>query len=315
MHAFHADTVALQLPPGHRFPMAKYGFLRQAVREQLPEIHLRAAAPAPLESLLRVHDAAYVHAVMDGSLTPDQQREIGLPWSPATPERSRRSVGATLAAMRAAWRDGLACNMAGGTHHASAHQGSGFCVFNDVAVATRELQHQAQLAGCEVDVAIIDLDVHQGNGTADLFAHDDSVFTLSLHGENNFPFLKAYSDLDVALPDGCTDAHYLAALRDALTQLDARFTPDMVFYLAGADPPEGDRLGRLKLSDAGMAERDRMVFDWARRRALPMAFAMAGGYGVDLATTVRVQLQTLRIASEMARHWPLTKRQTFAVRA
>jgi acetoin utilization deacetylase AcuC-like enzyme len=308
MHAYYADAFVLDLPPGHRFPMAKYAMLRQAVREQLPHIHLRAAPAASLEDLLRVHDARYVEAVLHGELSPTEQREIGLPWSPAMPERSKRSVGATLAAMRAAQRDGVACNMAGGTHHAYAHKGSGFCVFNDVAVAARALQHQASRAGSSVDIAIIDLDVHQGNGTADIFAQDPHVFTLSLHGERNFPFRKAASDLDVGLPDGCPDAHYLAALRDALAQLDERFAPDMVFYLAGADPHEGDRLGKLSLTDAGMAERDQLVFEWARQRTLPLAFAMAGGYGVDLATTVRVQTQTLRIASELAQAWPVRRR-------
>jgi acetoin utilization deacetylase AcuC-like enzyme len=310
MYAYYADAFVLDLPPGHRFPMAKYAMLRQAVREQLPAIHLRAAPAARVEDILRVHEARYVHAVLQGELSPAEQREIGLPWSAALPERSKRSVGATLAAMRAAQREGVACNMAGGTHHAYAHKGSGFCVFNDIAVATRVLQHQAHAAGGSADVAIIDLDVHQGNGTADVFATDPQVFTLSMHGEKNFPFRKATSDLDVGLPDGCGDTHYLAALRDALTQLDERFAPDMVFYLAGADPHEGDRLGKLKLTDDGMAERDRTVFEWARQRRLPLAFAMAGGYGVDLTTTVRVQTQTLRIASELSGHWPLQRRWT-----
>lgn len=305
VYAYYADAFVLPLPTGHRFPMEKYAMLRESVREHLPDVELRAAPAADLEDLLLVHDAAYVDAVLHGRLTPAQEREIGLPWSERMPYRSVRSVGATLAATRSARRDGVACNMAGGTHHAYAYKGSGFCVFNDVAVATRVLQRQARAAGQTVDVAIIDLDVHQGNGTADIFASDANVFTLSIHGEKNFPFRKAASDLDVELPDGAGDPLYLDALRQALEQLDARFAPDMVYYLAGADPHEGDRLGRMKLTDQGMAARDAMVFEWAKSRQLPLAFAMAGGYGRDLRDTVRVQTQTLRIAARMAAGWTL----------
>ena len=308
MYAYYADAFVLPLPTGHRFPMEKYAMLRESVRAQLPEVTLRAAPAASVEDLLLVHEPAYVDAVLHGHLTPAQEREIGLPWSERMPYRSVRSVGATLAATRSARRDGVACNMAGGTHHAYAHKGSGFCVFNDVAVATRVLQRQAQAAGQTIDVAIIDLDVHQGNGTADIFGRDPSVFTLSIHGEKNFPFRKAASDLDIELPDGAGDSLYLQALRQALEQLDARFAPDMVYYLAGADPHEGDRLGRMALTDQGMAERDTMVFDWAKSRQLPLAFAMAGGYGHDLRDTVRVQTQTMAIASRMAQDWRLRPR-------
>ncbi|MEY2993376.1 MAG: hypothetical protein RL357_311 [Pseudomonadota bacterium] len=308
MYAYYADAFVLPLPTGHRFPMEKYAMLRESVRAQLPEVTLRAAPAASVDDLLLVHEPAYVDAVLHGHLTPAQEREIGLPWSERMPYRSVRSVGATLAATRSARRDGVACNMAGGTHHAYAHKGSGFCVFNDVAVATRVLQRQAQAAGQTIDVAIIDLDVHQGNGTADIFGRDPSVFTLSIHGEKNFPFRKAASDLDIELPDGAGDSLYLQALRQALEQLDARFAPDMVYYLAGADPHEGDRLGRMALTDQGMAERDTMVFDWAKSRQLPLAFAMAGGYGHDLRDTVRVQTQTMAIASRMAQDWRLRPR-------
>ncbi len=305
MYAYYADAFVLPLPAGHRFPMEKYAMLRESVRAQLPDVTLRAAPAATIEDLLLVHEPAYIDAVLHGHLTAAQEREIGLPWSERMPYRSVRSVGATLAATRSARRDGVACNMAGGTHHAYAHKGSGFCVFNDVAVATRALQRQARAAGHTVDVAIIDLDVHQGNGTADIFSDDSSVFTLSIHGEKNFPFRKAASDLDIELPDGAGDTLYLQALRQALEQLDARFAPDMVYYLAGADPHEGDRLGRMKLSDQGMAERDTMVFEWAKSRQLPLAFAMAGGYGHDLRDTVRVQTQTMAIASRLGQGWTL----------
>ena len=222
-------------------------------------------------------------------------------------ERAHRSVGATIAAVRSALVDGVAANLAGGTHHAYADKGSGFCVFNDVAVATRLAQaewgrrHGPQRS--HLQVAVIDLDVHQGNGTAHIFQHDKSVFTLSLHGEKNFPFRKEAGDLDVALPDGCGDSEYLAALEQALQALADRFEPDLVIYLAGADPFEGDRLGRLKLSADGLEARDRRVFDWCHARRLPMAFVMAGGYGVKIEETVALQLTTYRVAFQYWQRW------------
>jgi acetoin utilization deacetylase AcuC-like enzyme len=193
--------------------------------------------------------------------------------------------------------------MAGGTHHAYADKGSGFCVFNDAAVAARLMQAEHARAGQLLRVAVIDLDVHQGNGTASIFQGDPSVFTLSLHGQKNFPFRKETSDLDVELPDGCGDAEYLVALEHALDELDRRFAPGLVIYLAGADPFERDRLGRLKLSFDGLEARDRRVFDWAWQRRLPMAFAMAGGYASDIAETVQVQVGTFRVALEYWRRW------------
>lgn len=215
-------------------------------------------------------------------------------------ERARRSVGATVAAARVALVQGVAANLAGGTHHAYADKGGGFCVFNDVAVASRVVQAEwgrRQPGGAApLRVAVIDLDVHQGNGTAHIFRADDSVFTLSLHGDKNFPFRKEASDLDVPLPDGCADADYLAALDGALAELDSRFKPGLVMYLAGADPFEGDRLGRLKLTMAGMQARDQRVFDWCGERKLPVVVLMAGGYGLRIEETVAVQLNTYRVA-------------------
>lgn len=307
MHAYFADTDPLQLPPGHRFPAQKYGMLREALRTRAPDIQVRAAPLAPVEDLLRVHAADYVQGVLEGKLSAQQQRDIGLPWTPITPLRSRRSVGATLAALRAAQRDGIAANLGGGTHHAGAQGGAGFCVFNDVAVATRLAQSMAAVQGRAVDVAIIDLDVHQGNGTADIFADDRSVFTLSLHGEKNYPFQKTSSDLDIELPDGCRDQAYLSALQHALDTLDQRFHPDLVFFLAGADVHEGDRLGRLALSKDGVAQRDAMVLAWAKSRSLPCVMTMAGGYGRDLQTTVEVQVQSLQLAAQAAQNWPLQR--------
>lgn len=300
MQAFYADHFVLPLPEGHRFPMAKYALLREHLGQTLPGLRLGQAEPATEAELARVHTPRYLDAVLHGRLTPAEQREIGFPWSPAMAERARRSVGATLQACRAALAgEGVAANLAGGTHHAYADKGSGFCVFNDAAVAARALQ----AAHPGLQVAVIDLDVHQGNGTAHIFQDDPSVFTLSLHGEKNFPFRKEASDCDIGLPDGCTDAAYLAALDTGLAELARRFQPDLLIYLAGADPHEGDRLGRLKLTDAGMAARDQRVFDWAWAHRLPLALTMAGGYGHDIQTTVRVQGQTYQRAWAHWQRW------------
>jgi len=210
-----------------------------------------------------------------------------------------------MAARAALWGgEGLAANLAGGTHHAYADHGSGFCVFNDAAVATRLMQAEwGRRYVRPLKVAIVDLDVHQGNGTARIFGNDPQVFTLSLHGARNFPFAKESSDLDVELPDGCDDDAYLEALDQALITVESRFDPDLVIYLAGADPHEGDRLGRLKLSFDGLEARDRRVFDWAFNRRLPLAFAMAGGYGAQIADTVQVQVNTYRVAQAYWRRW------------
>jgi acetoin utilization deacetylase AcuC-like enzyme len=312
MQAFYADHFVLPLPPGHRFPMEKYRMLRDAVARQLPGVRLQEAPAATDGELALAHHPAYVQAVSDGSLDAQAQREIGFPWTPFMADRARRSVGGTVQACRAALAgEGVAANLAGGTHHAYAERGGGFCVFNDVAVAARLMQAEAarrvpvrSVPPRPLQVAVIDLDVHQGNGTARIFQRDPSVFTLSLHGENNFPFRKEASDLDVALPDGCTDAPYLEALTVALDALAQRFEPGLVLYLAGADVHEGDRLGRLRLSADGMEARDRQVFAWAHARRIPLAFVMAGGYGRDLADTVAVQLSTFRVALEYQQRWP-----------
>ncbi|KQU81719.1 MULTISPECIES: histone deacetylase [unclassified Rhizobacter] len=306
MQAFHSDHFVLPLPDGHRFPMQKYRLLREAAESE-PGLRLQEAPAATDGELALAHTPNYVDSVTEGLLSAAAQREIGFPWTPRMVERSRRSVGATIAAARAALADGVAANLAGGTHHAYADKGGGYCVFNDVAVAARLMQaewhrhHRALLR-----IAVIDLDVHQGNGTAAIFRDDPTVFTLSLHGERNFPFRKEASDLDVALPDGCRDAEYLAALDVALGELWQRHAhgpPGLVFYLAGADPHEGDRLGRLKLTAAGLAERDRRVLGAARARRIPVAISMAGGYGHQIADTVAVQLATLREALASRQQW------------
>ena len=306
MQGFYSTRFTLPLPEGHRFPIEKYERLRARLAAELPALQQVPAEPASDEMLALVHSAHYIGAVSQGTLTAAAQREIGFPWSEAMVDRARRSVGATVAAVRAALTDGVAANLAGGTHHASADSGGGFCVFNDVAVAARVFQTEArrrQPSAPTARVAVIDLDVHQGNGTASIFAGDASVFTLSLHGDKNFPFRKVASDLDVALPDGTGDADYLRALDEALAQLAQRFDPQLVIYLAGADAHEGDRLGRLKLTDRGMQARDERVFDWVWRRRLPVALCMGGGYGHDLATTVQVQMHTFGVALAAWRRW------------
>ena len=304
MKVFHADQFTLPLPPGHRFPMGKYRMLHDRLAAELPGIRLVAAPAATDGELALVHTPGYIQAIADGSVDPRLLREIGLPWSPAMAERARRSVGATIAACRAAVEDGVAANLAGGTHHAYPDKGGGFCVFNDAAVATRLLQAEhARSQRRPLRVAIVDLDVHQGNGTARIFRDDPTVFTLSLHGEKNFPFRKEPGDLDVDLPDGTGDEAYLQALERALDELAQRFDPGLVIYLAGADPHEGDRLGRLKLTWDGLEARDRRVFDWAWQRGLPLAFAMAGGYGHRLEDTVQVQVNTFAVGLAYARRW------------
>ena len=306
MQGFYSTRVTLPLPEGHRFPIEKYERLRARLAAEQPALRQLPAEPASDDLLARAHSAAYIQAVKRGTLAPAAQREIGFPWSEAMVDRSLRSVGATVAAVRAALQEGVAANLAGGTHHASADKGGGFCVFNDVAVAARVFQQDALASDPWADprrVAVIDLDVHQGNGTARIFAGDASVFTLSMHGDKNFPFRKEASDLDVALPDGCGDDAYLHALDLALDELSHRFEPGLVIYLAGADPHEGDRLGRLKLTYDGLEARDRRVFEWTWRRRVPLALTMAGGYGTDIETTVTAQLNTWRVATAYWRRW------------
>jgi acetoin utilization deacetylase AcuC-like enzyme len=313
VRAFHSDQFVLPLPPGHSFPMSKYRLLREAAEATLPQVRVTEAPAASDGELALAHDPAWINAVAEGTTSAAQQREIGFPWSPRMVERARRSVGATIAAARTALFDGegVAANLAGGTHHAYAHKGSGYCVFNDVAVAARLMQaewHRRGLgARCGLlRVVVIDLDVHQGNGTAAIFADDPSVFTLSLHGDKNFPFRKEDSDLDLALPDGCTDEPYLAALDQALADTWNRLAahpPGLAFYLAGADPHENDRLGRLKITAAGLAERDRRVLAALRSRGIPVAVVMAGGYGRDVATTVGIQRCTLELACASWQQW------------
>ncbi|MEZ5330925.1 MAG: histone deacetylase [Thermoanaerobaculia bacterium] len=295
MLAYSSDRFVLPLPAGHRFPMEKYRLLREAV-EAAGLAELEEPAAASDEELLRVHDEDYLDRVVRGTLTASEQRRIGFPWSPALIERSRRSVGATIAAARAALADGVSVNLAGGTHHAFADRGEGFCVFHDVAVAARALQ----IDGSARTVLVIDCDVHQGNGTAAIFRHDPTVFTLSVHGAGNFPYRKEAGDLDIAIPDGTGDDAYLDALDGALDDAFSRCAPEAVFYVAGADAYVGDRWGRLALTAAGLAQRDLLVLSRCRRRDLPVAVVMGGGYAPDPAVIAGLHLETVRLAAALA---------------
>lgn len=291
LKAFYTDHYVLPLPPGHRFPMEKYSRLRDLVTN-LEGVELVEAPAATDTQILYAHDPHYLIKVISGSLSPKEQQEIGFPWSELMVERSRRSAGATVAASKAALNEGLAANLAGGTHHAYRNRGSGFCVFNDSAIAARVLQKEIHP---KLKVAIVDLDVHQGNGTASILQNDPSIFTLSIHGENNFPFTKEQSDLDIGLPNGCEDSDYLSALNQGLEMLN-RFKPDFIIYLAGADPHEGDRLGKLSISKDGIRQRDEYVFQYGLDHQIPIAFSMAGGYGKEIQSTVAIHFQTIQTA-------------------
>jgi acetoin utilization deacetylase AcuC-like enzyme len=291
MLIYSSDHFVLPLPTGHRFPMGKYAALRARVGE-IASQRMRVPEPATDDELALAHDRAYVDAVAHGTLDANAQRRIGFPWSPAMAERARRSVGATIGACRAALAFGCGVNLAGGTHHAHADFGEGFCVFNDSAVALRLLKRE----GVIERALIVDLDVHQGDGTARIFAGDPSVFTLSLHGRRNFPFRKADSRLDIELDDGTADTTYLATLATALPIALESARPDVAIYLAGADPFEGDRLGRLALTKPGLAARDRLVLETLERHRIPVAITMGGGYSDAIEDTVDIHFATISIA-------------------
>lgn len=291
MKAFYSDHFVLPLPTGHRFPMAKYKMLRDLVLG-LPNIQLHEAPRASDTELLLAHDASYVQRVISGTLNEAEQKAIGFPWSEKMVERSRRSVGATIAACQSALKEGVAVNLAGGTHHAYRNKGSGFCVFNDAAIAARVLLKSP--IGLQ-KIGILDLDVHQGDGTAAILQNDAAICTVSIHGEKNYPFAKASSDLDIALADGSSDTIYLEALEEALCFLSKQGIQFLI-YLAGADPFEGDRLGRLTLTSEGLALRDQRVMAFVKEKGIPIAIAMAGGYANPIEDTVRIHYQTIQIA-------------------
>lgn len=278
--------------------MAKYALLRDRVLAEglvAPE-HLHDPVRAERADLVRVHTAQYVDDVTSGALAPAEQRRIGLPWSPAFVERAWRVVRGTIEATEAALTRGVAMNLAGGTHHAFPDRGEGFCTFNDVAVAIRRLQHLGRIQRA----CIVDLDVHQGNGTHACFANDDSVYTFSMHGAKNFPFHKVPGTRDVELDDGTSDESYLALLAAHIPEVLRDSRPDLVVYLAGADPHEGDRLGRLKLTFDGLRRRDMMVLETCREIGLPVCITIAGGYGRDIHDTVTVHVGTVAVARSFA---------------
>lgn len=297
MKAFYTDHFVLPLPPEHRFPMTKYSLLREQVLAQgvLKPEDLIVPEAATDEQILRAHDTDYLERVKTGTLSRQEIRRIGFPWSPEMVERSRRSAGATIAACKAALEDGAAINLAGGTHHAFRDHGEGYCVFNDSAIAARAMQAERRVRR----IVVLDCDVHQGNGTASILAGDPSIFTFSIHGEKNFPFHKEHSDLDIELEDGTSDRVYLDMLEEGVQRALALAQADMAIYLAGADPYSGDRLGRLKVSMEGLATRDRFVLGLCREQRLPVAITMAGGYARQVEDIVAIHLQTVRIAAEL----------------
>ena len=298
MRLFPSDRYHLPLPEGHRFPVEKYRALRKRLEAE-------AAAGAALEfiephaatdeEILRVHKRAYVGRVMAGTLTPAEVRRIGFPWSEQLVARSLRSTGAAVDAAAAALEDGIAASLAGGTHHAGSDWGEGYCVFNDTAVAAREMQAR----GMVERVVILDLDVHQGNGTAEIFAADPSVFTVSVHGARNFPLRKHPGDLDIGLEDGADDSTYLAAVDAALDGALGAVRADLLLYIAGADPYAGDRLGRLSVSRAGLLERDRRVLAAARSVGLPVGIVCGGGYCADIGAIVEIHAGTMLLAADL----------------
>lgn len=292
MQIFYTDHFVLPIPAGHRFPMQKYRLLHEQV-QHADWLHGHTVVEPPaatIPQLLRAHSAAYVAQIMDGTLSAAEVRRIGFPWSPPMVERSRRAAGATLTAAHQALRDGVAISLAGGTHHACTGHGEGYCVFNDSAVAAFELQ----VLGLVKRVLVVDLDVHQGNGTADIMADHEWCYTFSMHGAKNYPFRKVASDCDIGLADGTTDDEYLTTLGAALDHVFHVARPDLVIYVSGADPYEGDSLGRLKLTKPGLATRDRMVAKMIRSFGVPCVVTMAGGYAYDINDSVAIHVNTVR---------------------
>ena len=301
MKLFYIDTFDFPLPEGHRFPLNKYYLLRKRlIREGLVgEKDFILPHAATDEELAKAHDQDYINRIKKGSLTAQEIRRIGFPWSAQLVERSRRSCGATIEACREALRDGVAVHLAGGTHHAFHNYGEGYCLFNDSVVASRALQSEG-LAG---RIIIIDCDVHKGNGTASILADDHSIFTFSIHGKKNFPFDNEKSDLDIPLEDNTDDESYLKALEHGLSHAMKVAKPDLALYLAGADPYITDRFGRLDLTKEGLLARDKLVFQSCRNVAIPIAITMAGGYAQNVDDTVDIHFQTVKTALEYQQEW------------
>ena len=290
---FYCDHYPIPLPPGHKFPVEKYALLRALLTAD-GVYDLQPAPPAETAAIELAHDTSYVRAILNGTVSERVMRRIGFPWSPELVRRTLASVGGTLAASRDAMEQGFGGNLAGGTHHAFRGEGSGFCVFNDLAVAILALRRD----GLAARAAVIDLDVHQGDGTAAIFGEDPAVLTLSMHGENNFPFRKQRSRIDIALPDGTGDAEYLRQLQQVLPEVTA-FRPEVIFYQSGVDGLAGDRLGRLALTLDGLKQRDRLVLEASR--AIPLVITLGGGYGEPIEGTAEAHANTFRQVLDVTR--------------
>ena len=296
MQVFYTPRYYADIGDGHVFPIRKFELVRDRLLTEgtLDPTELVEPAPAALEDVLLVHTEDYVSRLCTGTLTPKEIRRLGLPWSESLVRRSFYATGGTLAATQVALAEGYSSNLAGGTHHSFADRGEGFCVLNDVAIAIRAMRARKRL----LRVAIVDCDVHQGNGTATIFSDDEDTFTFSIHGANNYPLFKAQSTLDVELPDGTSDDEYLETLATNLPRVFAH-EPEIIFYLAGADPYIGDKLGRLAVSIDGLRERDAYVLRECYERELPIVTVMSGGYGKDINDTIEIHCNTIRVVKEV----------------
>lgn len=295
MKLFYTDRFELPLPDGHTFPMTKYRLLREriALADWAKSFELLVPDGATDKQLCLAHDPDYIHRVTTGQISEKEIRRVGFPWSLELVERSRRSTGATISAAIVATKEkSISVNLAGGTHHAFADRGEGYCVFNDVAVAARVLQTEHDVG----KILVIDCDVHQGNGTAEIFANDNSVTTFSIHGKRNYPLRKTTSDIDIALDTNTSDDEYLEHLERTVAKL-LQDSPEFVFYVAGADPYENDRLGRLALTKNGLRSRDELVMMRCREQGIPIAISMAGGYAEDVDDIVDIHTNTIRVAA------------------
>ena len=297
MHVFYTPRYYADIGNGHIFPIRKFELVRDRLLAEgtLHPSELLEPAPATLDDVLLVHTDDYVSRLCSGELTPKELRRLGLPWSESLVRRSFYATGGTIAAARTALVEGYGSNLAGGTHHSFADRGEGFCVLNDVAVAIRVLRKEGLIRRA----AIVDCDVHQGNGTATIFAGDDDTFTFSIHGANNYPLFKMHSNLDVELPDGTADDDYLNVLNHYLPTVFAAADPEIVFYLAGADPHINDKLGRLALTIDGLRQRDRCVLRECYERETPVVTVMSGGYGKDINNTIEIHCTTIRMVKEV----------------
>ncbi|HSE37553.1 MAG TPA: histone deacetylase [Blastocatellia bacterium] len=296
MHVFYTPRYYAEIGAGHVFPIRKFELVRDKLLAEgtLQQDEIIEPDPASVEDVLRVHTEDYVTRLCNGSLTAKELRRLGLPWSESLVRRSFYAVGGTLAAALASLGEGYSSNLAGGTHHSFPDRGEGFCVLNDVAIAIRSMRARKLISRA----AIVDCDVHQGNGTASIFSGDADTFTFSMHGANNYPLFKAQSSLDVELPDGTSDDEYLETLGHHLPTVFAH-DPDIVFYLAGADPYAGDKLGRLALSIEGLRARDEFVLRECDEREAPVVTVMSGGYGKDISDTIEIHCNTIRAVKEV----------------